>query len=218
MLKHFYILTLLLVSLFLSEANGQPENENKAKAGEQISAKPPLKDGVYFTLLALQHNKPSITKEQLIKSYYDKSEFTLSQWVNTQSLFYINEDSSKQRVNRDSLWGYVESGTPFIFLNGRFHKFSTVGSISIFTESYPKIRGSMAPVVTDQKTGTFIRILDFATGHIGDYNIENISAILEKDEELFKEFKSLKTVKERRKKMYRFVERYNDRHVLFNEG
>ena len=169
-----------------------------------------IKDGVYFTLLELQRNSPSITKRKLFKSYYDKSDFTLSQWAATQSLYYLMDDSAKHKVNRDSLWGYVENGTPFIYLNGRFHKFSTIGAISIFTESYPTMQVGMAPVVTDAKTGVFTRLFDMATGEMSDYTLENVSRLIAKDEELNNEFKLLKS-KAKKKKAYRFVERFNER-------
>lgn len=210
-----FILLVFCKAIALCQPSGTVTDSIKTKSETRFSE---INDGVYFTLAELQKNKPSVTKEQLFRSYYDKNDFTLSQWANTQSLYFTSGDSVRRKVNRDSLWGYVENGTPFIFLNGKFHKFSTIGSISIFTESYPTMMVGMAPVVTDAKTGVFVRLFEFATGTMSDYNLDNASAVIAKDEELFEEFKSLKTVKIKKKKMYKFIERYNDKHFLFGGG
>jgi hypothetical protein len=207
-----FILLVFCKAVALCQPAGTVTDSIKTKSEARFSE---IKDGVYFTLAELQKNKPSITKEQLFKSYYDKTDFTLSQWANTQSLYFTTGDSIRRKVNRDSLWGYVENGTPFIFLNGKFHKFSTIGSISIFTESYPSMTVGMAPVVTDAKTGVFIRMFDFTTGEMNDYSYENASHAIAKDEELFEEFKALKTLKAKKKKVYKFIERYNEKHGLF---
>ena len=215
----FYIVGFILFVFFSTHAFCQPAHATTDTVKTNTEARfSEISDGVYFTLAELQKNQPTITREQLFKSYYDKADFTLSQWATTQSLYYTDKDSVRRKVNRDSLWGYVENGTPFIFLNGKFHKFSTIGSISIFTESYPNMQVGMAPVVTDAKTGVFVRLFDFTTGEMKDYNLENASVAIAKDDELFEEFKALKTLKVKKKKIYKFIERYNDKHLLFNGG
>ena len=172
-------------------------------------------DGVYFTLTDLQHNTPTVTKDHLIKSYYDQSDFSIGQWASTQNLFYTAKDENKLKVNRDSLWGYVENGTPYIYLNDRFHRFSTAGAISVFTESYPNIKAGLAPVVTEARSTAVINLFILSTGKIMEFTPENVADAIEGNEQLYKEFNALKSWKQKRKKMYRFVERYNES-VSFN--
>jgi hypothetical protein len=167
-------------------------------------------DGVYLSLYDLQNNHPSITKEHLIKSYYDKSDFSISQWAATTALYYMDDNEKKQKVNRDSLWGYVENGTPYILINDRFHRFSTAGKVSVFTESYPTIKAGMAPVVTEAKSVATTQLFILASGKIMEFTPENVAIAIADNPILLEEFKALKTWKQKRKKMYRFVERYNE--------
>ncbi len=169
-----------------------------------------FKDGVYLTLSDLQHNHPSIAKERLIKSYYNKSDFSISQWAATTALYYVDENQNKEKVNRDSLWGYVENGTPYILINDRFHRFSTSGKVSVFTESYPTIKAGMAPVVTEAKSVATTQLFILASGKIMEFTPENVAIAIADNPMLLEEFKALKTWKQKRKKMYRFVERYNE--------
>lgn len=203
-----------ILSLSMLIAPGQ-ETQKQRDVTHKSASLSEIQDGVYFSFAEIRQNKPSITKEQLIKSYYDQAEFTLSQWAGTENLFYLDAEGVKRKVKRDSLWGYVEEGTPFIFLNGRFHKFSTIGSISVFTESYPTIQKTVAPVLTDVRSGTYQRLFDFSTGQIGDYDVTNVNMVLAKDTTLFNDFQDLKNMKTKRKKMYKYIERYNDKHELF---
>ncbi len=167
-------------------------------------------DGVYFTLSDLQQHKPSVSKEQLFKSTIDNSNFSIGQWAGTQNLFYFDSEGVKRKLSRDSLWGYVENGTPYIFLNDRFHRFSAIGPLSIFKESYPSIQAGLAPVVTEANAGTTINLFVLSTGEITELTPDHVAAAIEDNQSLYDEFKSLKSGKIRRKKMYRFVERYND--------
>ncbi len=203
-----------ILSVTMLMASGQ-QAEKQADVMHKSAALSEVQDGVYFTFNELKQNKPSISKEQLIKSYYDKADFTLSQWAATDNLFYLDAEGVKRKVSHDSLWGYVEEGTPFILLNGRFHKFSTVGSISVFTESYPTVQQTIAPVLTDVRSGTYLRLFDFASGQIGDYDVTNLTTVLAKDTALFNDYHDLKNMKTKRKKMYKYIERYNDKHELF---
>lgn len=203
-----------ILSITMLIAPGQ-EMVKEKEAAHKRSALSELQDGVYFTFSEVKQNKPTISKDQLIKSYYDKTDFTLSQWANTENLFYLDKEGVKRKVNRDSLWGYVEEGTPFILLNGRFHKFSTVGALSVFVESYPTIQQTAAPVLTDVHSGTYTRLFDFNTGQIADYDVSNVTMVLGRDTSLFNDFNELKNMKTKRKKMYKYIERYNEKHELF---
>ncbi|MFI5218564.1 MAG: hypothetical protein ACHQNT_03665 [Bacteroidia bacterium] len=185
---------------------------NPAKAGKIIV--PFLKDGVYFTFDDVKKNKPNLLHENLFKSYYDTI-FTISHWSNTMNLYYKNEEGKRISLSRDSIWGYCENGIPYICIGGYFHKVNTLGSISVFTEFYPVLRDPMPIVVTDVKGSAVDRLLDFENGRIGDYDLDNFNFILMRDEPLFKEFNSIKKLKSKKKKMYSYLEKYNERHPLF---
>jgi hypothetical protein len=201
----------LLFILFYSAACFA-QQKNPAKAGKPVISE--IKDGVYFTFDQLKKNEPDLLPRDLFKSQYD-STFSLWQWSNTTHLYYIDKDGQRKSLSRDSIWGFSEGGTPYICLNQRFHKINTVGSISLFIEFYPTIRDPLSIVITDSKGTSAERILDFQNGTVGNYSLEFFSAILSRDEELFNEFNAIKKEKTKRKKTYNFLERYNNRHPIF---
>lgn len=173
-----------------------------------------LKDGVYFSFQDVKNNTPNLTLKDLFKSYYDTT-FTIKQWAASSELYYKDRNGARQHLSYDSLWGYSEAGVPFIALTHRFHRISTVGSISLFREFYPVVREGMTPVVTDVKGTSTDRILDFETGEIKEYSLENFSTLLMRDEELYKEFSKIEKPKAKRKKAYVYLEKYNEKHPMF---
>lgn len=209
-MKHI-ILSMVFIFISLISFSQQM---NPAKAGKLISSA--IKDGVYFSFDDVKSNQPNLLLENLFKSYYDTS-FTLSQWANTANLYYIDKKGNRKSLNRDSIWGYSENGIPFICINGFFHKINTIGAISVFTEFYPVIRDPLSIVVTDVMGTTADRILDFQNGRVGDYDLDNFNFILIRDEELFKEFNEIKKNKAKRKKMYSYLEKYNERHPMYSD-
>lgn len=55
-----------------------------------------------------------------------------------------------------------------------------------------------------------INLFILATGQIMELTPENVAAAISDNEALYNEFTALKSGKIKRKKMYRFVERYNE--------
>lgn len=177
-------------------------------AGQQFPA-----DGVYCSFSAFRNNKPDLVKEQLIKSVYN-TEFTIRQWSGTEDLYYSNAQGEKTALSRDSIWGFAENGVVYIYLGHRFHKIHTLGQISYFLESYPIIKGNMAPVVTETKATSSYRLLDMETGDLYDYRVETLTTLLASDEAIFNEYKAITSLKSKKKKMFLFLEKFNKAHPL----
>ncbi|MEO5570556.1 MAG: hypothetical protein ABIT08_07755 [Bacteroidia bacterium] len=188
------------------------QQKNPAKAGNPVM--PIIKDGVYFTFEDIKKNQPNLVLENLYKSMYD-STFTLWQWAHTANLYYIDKSGTRKALNRDSIWGFSEDGTPYICLNQFFHKINTVGSISLFIEFYPLIRDPLSLVLTDSKGNSEERILDFENGNTGSYELTYFNSILVRDSALYNQFNAIKKERTKRKKMYVFLEKYNEIHPMF---
>jgi hypothetical protein len=156
---------------------------------------------------------PDIRKHQIYK-YGEDSSYTIRRWIIGENPYYINSSGVKTKLPHDSLWGYAEKNNVYIYLGGRFHKITTLGSISYFLESYPVIKAGMAPVVTETRGTSAYRLLDLEDGSLYDYEIDSFEYILEKDEEILKEFKNLRSPKLKRKKLYIFLEKYNKKHPV----
>jgi len=205
----------LILLILICSVSCFAQKKNSGKIAKQVASE--IKDGVYFSFESLKNNLPDLLPEDLFKSYYD-STFSLWQWSNSTNLYYIDKNAKKQSLSRDSIWGFSEDGTPYICLNSRFHKIQTVGSISLFNESYPMVRDPLSPVMTDAKATSIDRILDFENGTIANYSLEYFSIILSRDPDLYAEFNAIKKEKTKRKKTYSYLEKYNNRHPMFPIG
>lgn len=203
-MRNCFKLFVLVLSLIASPAFSQIDSLTTVKY-------PP--DGVYFTFAAFRNGKPDILKEQVAKSTYDP-DYTLKKWSNSEFLNYLDASGARHSLNRDSVWGFAESGVVHVCLGNKFHRISVLGQLSYFLESYPVIKGNMAPVVTDTRATSSYRLLDMETGDFYDYTIDNLQTLLERDEVLYNEFVSLETPKLKKKKMYSFIERYNNLYPL----
>jgi hypothetical protein len=171
-------------------------------------------DGVYTSFVSFRKGKPEITKDKLVRSLTSTNDFTIRQWVNSENLYFIDKDSSRKMFESKEFWGFVENGTLYLALGYKFHKVSLLGQISYFLESYPVIKGNVAPVVTESRSTAIYRILDMETGDLVEYDISNLEEILMRDEKLYNEFMALETPKAKKKKMYAFMEQYNKAHPL----
>lgn len=170
-------------------------------------------DGVYFSFESFKLAQPGLVKNELHREL-DKDDFSIRQWISAEQLYSISGTGKKVEIGRDSVWGYVENGVPYIYLGKRFHKITTLGSISYFLESYPVISGNPAPVITETKGFSAYRLLDMETGDLLYYTPEDLGQLLERDETLFKEFNAITNPKEKKRKLYIFLEKYNKLHPL----
>ena len=170
-------------------------------------------EGVYGSFSAFRNGIPDVVKSSFVKPE-TAVDYTIRQWVNSENMYYRDANDVKQSYDPKSFWGFVEKGTLYVFLGNKFHKINTLGQISYFLESYPVIKGNMAPVVTEARATSAYRLLDMETGDILDYTAENLLDLLERDEILYLEFKSIVSMKEKKKKMFIYLERYNTKYPL----
>ncbi len=172
-------------------------------------------DGVYSSLSSFKNGKPDLVKGMLIRSLTGSSDFTIRQWANGEKLYYSDGTEEHKIFSHRDIWGFVDGGNFYLHLGNKFHKFSVLGRISYFLESYPMIRGNMAPVVTDARATSSYRLMDMETGELFDYTPGNLQELLAPDEVLYNEFKDIGSEKMKRRRMYSFMERFNRQYPLF---
>ena len=167
----------------------------------------------FFTSLnQFLKQQPSYTPAQLNRTNAT-THYSIRSWSNKDSLYvYINQH--KQTISRDSVWGFYDDGNLFLQRNGYFHKATLLGSISLFTEIYPLVKAPFTPVTTDVTKEIILSMIDLHSGKMYQYNVKNMIDLLQSDETLLTNFKVLNK-KMRKKMMYSYIERFNDRHPLF---
>ncbi len=171
-------------------------------------------EGVYTSFNSFRKGKPDLLKSDMVRSLTGANDFSIRQWINSENLFFLDNDSIRQKFDANDFWGYVENGTLYLALGYKFHKVTMLGQISYFLESYPVIKGNVAPVVTETRSAAIYRLLDMETGDLTEYDIPNLEELLSRDEKLFEQFKAIASPKAKKKKMYSFIEMYNKEHPL----
>lgn len=172
-------------------------------------------DGIYFTFQSFRLGSPDLKMDNLFKDpkgVLPVSNYRL--WFNAEKRYVKTDTSGVVDFGETPVWGYVENGTVHVLLNGKFHKILLFGTISYLLESYPKAKGQMSPVVTDGKTVSNYRLLDMNTGRFSTYEPGRLETLMKDDEELLTEFRSITSAKNKEKRMYSFIERYNQKHPL----
>lgn len=174
-------------------------------------------DGVYLNLDDLKARQPSIIVSQILVNG-EKSN-NVKKWFRGDSLFYYNKHNVKSQISYDSIYAFVDDGILFIQRKGFDHKVTVAGQLCYFVESYPVRRATSALVVMEKNNESIPRILDLQDGELYEYSAKSIEEILAlRDEELFQEFIGLKNQKKQRQLLLRFIERYNERHPMFNSS
>ncbi len=172
-------------------------------------------DGIYYSFSSFRKGMPELTKNQLFKDSKGEQQATsVRQWFNMAEKYFHTDTAGIRNMGESPVWGYVENGTVYILLNGKFHKILLFGQISYFLEPYPVVRDQISPVVTEARTTSTYRLLDMTNGRIGTFEPGRLETLMREDEELLNEFRMLGSPKIKERKMYSFIERFNKAHPL----
>jgi hypothetical protein len=196
---------IVLLHFFINDATAQ----HGAKYTNESDT---LVEGVFVSRDQFLKQQPAFKPDQLYRTA-SVSHFTIRSWSYKDSL-YVYKNERKQTIPRDSVWGFYNDGNLFLQLNGYFHKVTLLGSISLFNEIYPIIKAPFNPATTDETKEVTPRMVDLHSGKIYPYNIKSMVELLQSDETLLNNYNVLNK-KLRRKMMYSYIERFNDRHPLF---
>lgn len=195
---------IVLIILLSPSVYGQPPQENQH-----------FPEGVYFNFKQLVTGKPGLNVAQLRNAHLKN--VNPKQWFKGDSLFF-ESGGNIQVVNVDSIYAFCDDGQLFIQRKTYAHKVTLPGTLSFFSESYP-VKSSPAPVSIDLAKDMIPRILDFETGKIREYTVNEMEEILkDRDPDLYQEFISLETQRIKRQLLLRYIEKYNDRHPLLIKG
>jgi hypothetical protein len=214
---HFYtkfnITTFFVCMTFITLAQEMQMNATS------FQEKPILfKEGIYLTFHELQNNAPSITDFNVLRT---------GRFGANTSLEYLCYDSVKNQqavcVVRNC-WGYVKNNTVFISQGqeGMFFRTQIVGALIHYFALetryepmmydyrhggyYPGVRGS------SRRTESREYVIVFQTGEQFLFTYRNFAAFLKQhDNDLYEE---MQNIRNKRKMIYHFLLRYNEKHPL----
>jgi hypothetical protein len=186
-----------------------------------------FKDGVYITLLDFKNNDPIPTSKIIFKSNKGDRDYLKLALANA-TIKYTDSTGKEQEMKTDNLWGYCSNGTVYINHGTDFNRMVVIGSLCHFVATiatrmsndpfgygygygYGGFGYSPSPRYV-YSTQQFI--LDFESGKIIDFNMDNMEILLQRDEVLHKEFVALKR-KQKRDSIFLYLRKFNEKHPIY---
>lgn len=169
-------------------------------------------EGIYRNFDEFKMNEPYY-KVGLIQDKQGNS--TPEMWRENEVLYYPEENGELQRIDEKNVWGYCYRDAVNVQVNGAFERLVVVGSLCHFlgtATSYASdpfsYNGSSRQVVQQQY------FIDMETGGTFEFNVENMSSILDRDEILFGQFEDVPK-KKKKDVLFLYLRKYNERYPLY---
>lgn len=223
-----FILLVGIVGLNVPVLKAQQESADTAKR-QMVKYTPDFKfrDGVYLNFDQVKNNNP-IPKYKII-STVDYNDPQFFEALSTESVIsYYDELGIRQDISMKNIWGYCKNGMLFVRMRQSFNKINIVGSICHFVATitmqnnnyydpfyYNPYYYYRYPGASPSYQTTELRqfILDFDSGKIFDYDIDNLEALFIRDPELHDEYMEL-SKKKRQQLKFLYIRKFNERNPL----
>lgn len=180
------------------------------------------KEGLYLDYIQFRENRP-VTKQQ-IKTDIDTSQLDFFTKIVSQKQITIITPGGEQTLFPKELWGYFQNGILYIYYDNAFYKVPVLGAISYFIGTqevtyytgvgmgmgYPYAMGGGVPVKT-REVKDFL--LDYYTGKVYPFSIEQLEELFKKDDEIYNEFRQLSR-KQKKKKYSYYIRKFNEKHPI----
>lgn len=172
-----------------------------------------FKSGIYRTFEEFKNNDPSIPASAIIRGNQGE-QVLISNLLGDEKIYYYNDNLHKKvRLRKGEFWGYCSHNVVYIYSNNFFNQLFRIGSISYFVETGNALFFNANDPVA-RRTHTF-KYLDFRNGRTYDFNTFIFEELIKDDKELYDEFIGLKRKSKKKKAMYQFLNRYNERHPIY---
>ncbi len=227
----------LYVFLFVcgTIAFSQSEQRNKVKYTHEFR----FTEGLFLNFEQVIENDPIRKYLILTNADYHDPEF-FDKVLSNDAIFYFDENSVRQEISLENIWGYSRNGVLYIKMEENFMRITIVGGICHFVGAvtsmdtryinpyhnpysynnyynpYSYYNSYYSPMqsTTYKRTEMKQFILDFETGKVMDYNIANLEIALMRDPELYDEYIVLNS---KRKKQLKFlyIRKFNERNAIY---
>ena len=180
-----------------------------------------FRNGIYLSFLDFKNNNP-IPSSKIVSDYNKNSHEFFDKVLSKNTFTCVDGFGKEQTLNTNEMWGYCQSGLIYIHHGTDFNRVTIIGSICHFVATVPMKVGISDPFYYDQPFGTpqqyiYVSeqfILDFESGKVLSFNVDNMEGILQRDETLYKEFTALKK-KKKRDMIFVYLRKYNEKHPIY---
>ncbi len=235
-LKIFLLINLILSGTNLLFLYGQ-EKEGMVKYTADFK----FNDGIYLNFDQVKMNKP-IPKAKLLTSVdYNDREF-FKKILKIDKIYFYDNMGVRQEIARNSIWGYARNGILYIQVQDNFNRLTFVGSICHFvadvttydSRNYSSPYGYNDPYYSPYSYSNYYNpynpynspytqsthnelkqyLIDFESGKVLEFNLDNTRLLLMKDNALYEEFVQLPR-KKKKELMFVYVRKFNEKNPLY---
>jgi len=237
-LKIFFLITLFSLCMPFIGLFGQ-EKEGVVKYTPEFR----FTDGIYLNFEQVKMNSP-IPKAKLLTSVdYNDREFFKKIFEMDKIYFYDNM-GVRQEVAKNSIWGYARNGVLYVQIQEGFNRITFVGSICHFVADittydsryynspygyydpyyspygYSSYYNPYSPYYSPYRQSNTSRnelkqyIIDFESGKVLEFNVENTELLLMKDNQLYEEYVQLSR-KKKKELMFVYIRKFNEKNPLY---
>ena len=180
-----------------------------------------FKEGVYLSFSDFKNNSPIPLSKVIFNANRGDRDF-LKYALDKKDLVYLDSLGKEQQIETSKVWGYSANDAIYVNYGTSFNRVVVIGSISHFVATVQTIVSLRNPYYyydpyynrTQYNYTTGQYILDFETGTIGDFNVTNMESLLQRDQELYKEFGALNK-KKKRETIFIYLRKYNEKHAIY---
>lgn len=186
-------------------------------------------DGLYLDFEDFRNDNP-IPFESVISTYSVNDPMFLEQMLADRDITYRDRFDEVRTVSINDIWGYARNGRPYVCFTGsrylgllvpdqrkrknedNFGKFIIIGQLCVFQVNMLTHRDPTNILSGAWDTNQLF--FSIRERRVADYNGPEFERLIADDPELLKEFVAL-DLDEKKKRMFSYVLRYNQRHPLY---
>ena len=231
-------MSLFLLGISLQYLSGQ-EKEGMVKYTPEFK----FNDGIYLNFDQVKLNSP-IPKAKLLTSidYNDREFFKKILQIN--KIYFYDNMGVRQEIAKNTIWGYARNGVLYVQIQENFNRITFVGSICHFVADittydsryynspygyydpyyspygYSSYYKSYNPYYSPYRQSNVARnelkqyLIDFETGKVMEFDVENTELLLMKDSQLYEEYVQLSR-KKKKELMFVYIRKFNEKNPLY---
>ena len=233
----------LLICLFFSAATLLSAQEQEKGKMVKYTPDFRFNDGIYLNFDQVKLNSP-IPKAKLLTSVdFNDREF-FKKILASEKIFFYDNMGVRQDIERNTIWGYARNGVIYVQIQENFNRITFVGSICHFvadittydSRNYYSPYGYYDPYYSPYGYSNYYNpynsyyspynqpntarnelkqyLIDFESGKVLEFDIENTKLLLMKDNQLYEEYVQLSR-KKQKELMFVYIRKFNEKNPLY---
>lgn len=180
-------------------------------------------EGLYLDYIQFRENRP-IRKHQIVTNIDTNQLDFFTKVVSQRGIQIQAKNDEVMSITPSELWGYYQNNSLYIYYENAFYKVLVLGAISYFIGTqevtyysgmgigvggYPYGMGGVPVKAREMKNF----LLDYYTGKVYPFSIEQLEELFKQDEEIYKAFTQLNRRTKKKKYTY-YIRLFNEKHPV----